>query len=165
MNIFVYNVSPGFKDLQSRKSTGFLSVPVSDDVTRAARVKFSEADRNVDADGDGSEEESDRGEGRDERNGRIVFAGEEERESRREVEGQTERRTRKRAIKEKAEPTEEEKEAALQKLVEDETKGFDSRVSGSVGKLREGQLERWKSAILKYIEDSKELAVKEEQVI
>ena len=50
------------------------------------------------------------------------------------------------------------------KLVEAETKEFDDNVQQNVREIQETQLERWKDAIMKYIQDSKALRVKEEQV-
>jgi hypothetical protein len=50
------------------------------------------------------------------------------------------------------------------KLVEAETKEFDDNVQQNVLEIQETQLERWKDAIMKYIQDSKALRVKEEQV-
>jgi hypothetical protein len=48
--------------------------------------------------------------------------------------------------------------------VEAETKEFDDNVQQNVREIQETQLERWKDAIMKYIQDSKALRVKEEQV-
>ena len=58
----------------------------------------------------------------------------------------------------------EEKIEDSRKFVEEETKFFDDNVQKHVDELHETQLERWKEAILHYIEDSKALRVKEEQV-
>jgi hypothetical protein len=65
---------------------------------------------------------------------------------------------------EEEESDEDKKIEESRKFVEEETKFFDNNVQKHVEELKETQLERWKDAIMKYIEDSKALRVKEEQV-
>ena len=71
----------------------------------------------------------------------------------------------KRDESENGEEEQTEKVEETQKWVEEETKEFDDNVRQNVRGIQETQLERWKDAIMKYIEDSKALRVKEEQVI
>ena len=50
------------------------------------------------------------------------------------------------------------------KFVDDETKFFDENVEQNVGQIHETQLERWKDAIMNYIQDSKAMRAKEDEV-
>ena len=150
-------------DLQNHKSTAFLTLPINDDQPKLKpEVKFVEKPEEKSPEDEKADEEKNGEEGNENKRPDNSRAGSGDSKPFKASNGHNGHNGYNDG--DDNDDDDDDDDGDLQKFVKRENRNLHERAVSNVRLLKEAQLERWKDSIMNFIEDSKALRAKEEQV-